>query len=196
MGPWFVARERFGPDSGGRWQSFLVRSGLTQLDELITLDLSLCPDAVGAPDAAYWAHRPDTELVLSGYLVTSLPFLLTKLSNGCPVNVLGLFHEEEARPMDAACGLRFALLGYDLVETNGSTSALSNCGGFPAAFDAAELTSVGLLATWQRALEVRRDLRRQYPDEPHAHCDIWGIHRALWPPGSCTPSPVRSMGEG
>lgn len=182
MGPWFVAREPFGPDSGGRWQSYLAWSGLTQLDELVSLDLSLCPDAVGAPDEAYWDHRPGTELVLSGYLVVNLPFLLTRLPNDLTANVLGLFLEQEARPMSETCELDFKFLGYDLVEDNTGTSALTNCGGFPDAFENAELTAKGLLATWRRAQEVQRDLRRHYPEEPHAHCSIWGIHRASWPP--------------
>lgn len=55
--------------------------------------------------------------------------------------------------------LRFELLGYDLVEVDGSISALSNCGGFPDVFSNDELSRKGLLISHGRAQEVQSKLR-------------------------------------
>ena len=70
------------------------------------------------------------------------------------------------------------LEGYDLIDVMGGVSTLSNCGGFPLAFDNGELNRVGLLAALDRAHAVRAALRSNYPDEPHANCDVWAIFRA------------------
>ena len=55
--------------------------------------------------------------------------------------------------------IAFEFLGYDLVETETATSALTNCGGFPKAFSNNELNSKGLLNSHSRAIEVQADLR-------------------------------------
>ncbi len=70
----------------------------------------------------------------------------------------------------------FEFAGYDLLENWSSISALLNCGGFPDAFDNAELNSFGLLPNFERALVVQNMLKIKYPEEPHADCQIF----ALW----------------
>jgi hypothetical protein len=43
MTPWFIAVEKFGPADGDAWTKYVEWSGLSQLDELISLDTILCP---------------------------------------------------------------------------------------------------------------------------------------------------------
>lgn len=57
-------------------------------------------------------------------------------------------------------------------------SALTNCGGFPDVFDNAEISSKGLLTSYDRAIEVQAALRRPYPDEPHANGHVGAVFRA------------------
>jgi hypothetical protein len=38
-----------------------------------------------------------------------------------------------------------------------------------------ELSDCGLLADHARALTVQQRLRDEYPDEHHAHCDLWAV---------------------
>ena len=54
-----------------------------------------------------------------------------------------------------AVSQRFELLGYDLMDVEGIASPLTNCGGFPLAFDNTELTNLGLLRSLRRAKEVQ-----------------------------------------
>ncbi len=71
----------------------------------------------------------------------------------------------------------FQFLGYDLVDIENSASALSNCGGFPEVFANSELSVVGLLTDFDRAVEVQRTLRTTFPNEIHANCHLWAIFR-------------------
>ena len=66
-----------------------------------------------------------------------------------------------------------------MVDREGSISALTNCGGFPNAFSNSELSEVGLLTEFERAVEVQRMLRSCYPDEHHADCHMWAIFRLV-----------------
>jgi hypothetical protein len=43
------------------------------------------------------------------------------------------------------------------------------------AFDNAELSSKGLIDDYARAEQVRSALRANYPEEPHAECDLWAV---------------------
>lgn len=72
---------------------------------------------------------------------------------------------------------RFKFLGYDLIEEGSGVSALTNCGGFSAAFENNMLNSVGLLPTYAQAKIVQKSLHLHYPDEIHAFCDMWAIWR-------------------
>jgi hypothetical protein len=73
----------------------------------------------------------------------------------------------------------FDFVGYDLADIQGSTSALTNCGGFPEIFSNSELSEKGLLSSFVRAKQVQDDLRRLNPQEIHAHCHLWAIFRAM-----------------
>ena len=70
---------------------------------------------------------------------------------------------------------RFVFRGFDLVELQTGISALVNCGGFPKAFSPADHSDCGLLTDHAKALSVQNLLRAEYPDEPHADCDVWAI---------------------
>ena len=75
----------------------------------------------------------------------------------------------------------FDFAGFELLDVHGDVSALTDCGGFPEVFAGDELNAFGLLSDLARADEVRRGLRTAYPDEPHAHCDVWALWRQRGP---------------
>ena len=94
-------------------------------------------------------------------------------------NLLGVYRNPGAHPDGPPpSSFEFRFEGYDLVEAGGSTSALTNGGGFPKPFSNDELSKHGLLESLQRANDVQRCLRQRYPEEPHAACDVWAIFRA------------------
>ncbi|TKD48058.1 MAG: hypothetical protein E5W98_03195 [Mesorhizobium sp.] len=79
----------------------------------------------------------------------------------------------------------FTFLGYDLLDQDVSISALTNCGGFPDVFANTELSDVGLIPDFDRAVEIRDHLRGMHPSEYHANCDLWAISR--WQGNEGTP---------
>ena len=178
MQPWFRAMRRFDASNGSRWTDYVAWSGLTQLDELVSLDSMLCPDAFERPPDGYWDHSPEGPRILDGWPVISLPFLLSRLAERSRYNVLALFLECDEPHLTDVEDLPFTFLGFDLIERGGDISALSNCGGFPDAFANVELSSKGLLTSGKRARDVQRLLRECYPNEAHADCELWAIYRA------------------
>jgi hypothetical protein len=176
----YTAVERFDPACGERWHKFIEWSGLKQLREVVSLDLMLCPTAFGELTAEDWRHNVQEDFKIT--LFHDLDHVLRRVAGEDRVNVLALVEnptEEEVRSFKDA---RFAFRGFDLVELQTGISALVNCGGFDRAFAPTELSDCGLLADHARALAVQKRLRAEYPDEPHADCDLWAVWQMrAWP---------------
>jgi hypothetical protein len=176
MQPWYIATETFTPKSGEAWQKYVDWSGLTQLQEVVSLDGMLCPRVLGEVKADYWPHIVNEDYLLDYFV--DLDFLRSEVraTGADECNLLCVYLNPPTAPDVPAA---FELLGYDLVDTMGSASALTNCGGFDDVFDGAELSPKGLLTSHARALEVQAELRRRYPDEIHADCHVWAIAREV-----------------
>ena len=178
MQPWYIATDRFTSRHKG-WTKYIAWSGLTQLDEVVSLDPVLCPSLLADIKPEYWPHIVNEDFMLNFFV--DLEFLLAQLPGAVEGNLLCVFRNPLNQPPLPTGSLTFEVLGYDLVDVQGSASALTNCGGFPEVFDNSELSSKGLLSSCTRALEVRSELRRRYPEEPHADCHVWAILRAVAP---------------
>src|SRR5262245_31658494 len=170
MQPWFIATESFGPHAGDIWTRYVEWSGLEHLQEVVSLDPMLCPTVL--PDIAphYWDHIVNEDFMLVFF--TDLDFLLEQIRDIPDRNLLCVYRNPPGEPPPYEGSIRFDFLGYDLVDVEGSASALTNCGGFPDVFANSELSSIGLLASHARALEVQAELRAKYPDEVHADCHV------------------------
>lgn len=174
MTPWYIATETFTPRRGAEWEKYVEWSGLSQLDEVVSLDSMLCPTILPDIKDEYWPHIVNEDFMLAFF--TNLDFLLAQLSGIAERNLLCVYRNPLTPPPPAA---GFEFLGYDLVDIHGDVSALTNCGGFPDVFDNDELSSKGLLISYTRAFQVQAALRAKYPDEHHASCHVWGIFRAV-----------------
>ena len=178
MQPWYIVTEKFSPQDGAKWDSYIKFSGLTQLTELVSLDNLLCTRVLKEVKASYWDHIVNEDCMLDYF--TDLPFLLGEIDSFEGRNLLGVYRNPQSPPPPpAAAGIKFEFIGYDLTERDGSTSALTNCEGFPDAFSNPELSEFGLLTSFSRAAEVQVELHRAYPEEHHANCDRWAVFRAL-----------------
>ena len=114
-------------------------------------------------------------------MFTSLDYQKSKLA-GVPACRLLCVFRNPSSVVDLPSGVSaFAFRGHDLIEVGGGVSALVNCGGFPEAFDNAELSAEGLIRSHGRALAVQAGLRAHYPDAHHADCDVWAVFEAPWP---------------
>ena len=127
MQPWYIATETFTPRQGDSWNKYIAWSGLTQLDEVVSLDPMLCPSVLPEIKADYWPHIVNEDFMLNFFV--DLDYLLEQLSHIGDKNLLCVFRNPERQPLPDAT--LFEFLGYDLVDVQGSASALTNCGGFP-----------------------------------------------------------------
>lgn len=172
MTPWFTARKRFDPADGDTWDKYVAWSGLSQLDELISLDFSLCPLVLKDVKDEYWDYMADFRMF--GFF-TDLDFLRAKTVKYSKCRLICVVLNPQGQPQLHSTLRAFNFLGFDLLEVERTTSALTNCGGFPLAFDNSELSSKGLITSYERAEAIRHELRVRYPDEPHADCDLWAV---------------------
>ena len=179
MKPWYIATETFTPSQREAWTNYIAWSGLSHLDEVVTLDSMLCRSLLPEIKDDYWPHIVNEDFMLDFFV--DLEFLLAQISQIPHVterNLLCVYRNPPTEPAAPRVHLNFEFLGYDLVDVMGGASALTNCGGFPDVFDNGELSSKGLLTSHARAFEVQSTLRAKYPDEHHANCHVWAIFRA------------------
>lgn len=168
----FTLTERFDPSHEG-WAKYVAWSRLTQLREVVGLDQLLTPSRMELDDDV-WPHL--VEAALPQVLVRDRAWLVARYAPATSEQILYVVHdpaEEGSGPREAG----FERLGFELLEHDGSISALTNCGGFPLAFDNAELNPYGLLGNLVRAREVQAALAQHYPGEPHAVVDVYEIWR-------------------
>ncbi|UCD49609.1 MAG: hypothetical protein JSW27_19015 [Phycisphaerales bacterium] len=170
--PWYIAVEPFDPSFGDNWANYMAGTELPQLEEVVSLDASLCPSVIGELEGEDWEHNVHEDGLIDFF--RDLDHLLERVRDLSPVNILAavLSPAQECRGLFADS--RFGFKGYDLIGLG--MSALTNCGGFPLAFQNAELSRVGLISTLSRAQEVAGSLREHYANDNHADCEIL----ALW----------------
>jgi hypothetical protein len=176
MTPWFIATETFTPDDGDRWSKYIRWSGLTQLEEVVSLDGMLCPTILREIRDDYWPHIVNESFMLQYFL--DFEFLVKQVAGIEKKNLLCVFRNPSEQPTPPPAA-QFEFLGYDLVDVEDLNSALTNCGGYPDIFANSELSRFGLLTELGRALEVQARLRSLHPKDHHANCHVWAIFRAV-----------------
>jgi hypothetical protein len=183
MIPWFIATAKF-DKTDATWAKYIEWSGLRQLDEVVSLDSSLCPTVLPDIKPEYWNHIVNENFML--HFFTDLDYLRGETVAISRKNLLCVFRNPAAHPSAAQVPEGFEFIGYDLVEKDSGMSALTNCGGFPKAFSDSELSEKGLLMAYERTQTVQDALLREYPNEPHADCHLWAIFRAKAKLPACT----------
>lgn len=173
--PWYTAVSPFGPGSGARWSSYVRWSNLSHLQEVVTLDSTLCPRVIEKPNEEDWKHNVHEDFLLDFF--HDLPYLERRVRDYEGASILAALREPRSSPRFRLRGTALTFLGYDLLDLYAATSALTNCGGFPEVFDGQELSPLGLLPSLSRARQIQRALPNQYPDHPHSTCHVWGLWR-------------------
>jgi len=173
--PLFIATARFDPLDGAAWTKYYEWAKIPALREVVSLDCSLCERLVTDFTDEDWQHVVQEDFRLSCF--HHLDYLLCRVRGKSRRNVLGLYRNPEAHITKAPATDGFAFIGYDLIEEQTQISALTNCGGFPDVFSNKELNACGLIASFERATEVRQLLAEKHPEEPHAQCEMYAIWR-------------------
>jgi hypothetical protein len=174
----FVAKRPFDP-SAGAWNRYVTWSGLSQLNEVVSLDTMLCPTVPEELTAADWSYNVHADYL--AFFFRSLEYLRTRLAGNGRLNILAVLQNPTHSDVAAMSLPGFGFAGFDLVDVRSDVSALTNCGGFEEVFKNAELSALGLLTDLTRAQQVQASLRLQYPEESHAECHVWAIWRQRFP---------------
>lgn len=172
----YVASECFGPQHDG-WRKFIEWSGLTQLKEVVGLDSSLCASVIGSLVDEDWSYNDHPDQFYFGDFFTDLNYLLRRQKTTTGIQILAVLKEPTVEPFAHFEDEQFDFCGYELIEDETRTSALTNCGGFPESFNNAELSDLGLLTKLDRAKTIQKLLKTNNPEEPHADCSLWAIWR-------------------
>ncbi|SFB33363.1 hypothetical protein [Algoriphagus aquimarinus] len=175
---WYTARETYDSDYEVEfsWKKYIKWSKLTHLSELVSLDgilngLAFEPDFDSAED---WKYIVTEEQMITQFF-NSLDYVVEKTKDLEYFNLLAVVRE----PNEAKSKLdsEFDFIGYDLIETDGDVSALTNCGGFDESFLPKDLNEFGLLTEWAKAKKIQTDLRINNPEEHHADCYLFEVWR-------------------
>ncbi len=173
--PLFIGTERFDPSDNEKWDQYLSWAKIPNLAEIISLDAALCPHLIKEFTAEDWNHIVNENYRLDYFY--HLDYLLSRITDVKRRNVLGLYRNPSEHIITPPESGDFQFKGYDLIEDITQISALTNCGGFTDAFSNDELNSYGLITEFTRAIQVQRLLTEKYPDEDHAHCELYAIWR-------------------
>ncbi|HLG57300.1 MAG TPA: hypothetical protein VI485_18305 [Vicinamibacterales bacterium] len=66
--PWYIATETFTSRRGKAWKDYIAWSGLTQLDEVVSLDHMLCPTLLPEVRTDYWPHIVNEDFMFEFFI--------------------------------------------------------------------------------------------------------------------------------
>lgn len=169
----YTAIETFDPTWGEIWDKYIEWSRLDHLEEVVSLDCSLCPSIIGELIAEDWNFKV-YEDIFHG-LFNDLDYLIGRVAKGIQHQIIATISEPKDIEVLNFRDKRFLFKGYDLIENDTRISALTNCGGFDLAFQKSDISKSGLILSHDKAFKIRESLFENYPDEYHADCNIWAI---------------------
>src|ERR1700712_3846593 len=71
----------------------------------------------------------------------------------------------------------FDFMGYELLDQEYGTSALTNCGGFDETFLSSDINNVGLIDNYDKAFDIKKRLLENNPQEHHADTNVIAVWR-------------------
>jgi hypothetical protein len=173
--PLFIASQQFGPADEERWLQYFDWAKIPNLLEIVSLDGILCPHVITEFTEEDWRHLVCEDFRLDYFY--DLDYLMQRVRDVSRRNILGIYRNPDAHISTPPAPGDFGFLGYDLIEEQTQISALTNCGGFPNAFQNDELNQFGLVESFERGKRIGRLLTEHYPNEPHAKCELYAIWR-------------------
>jgi len=177
---WYTARgtyDEYYDQDGMSWKKYMEWSKLSQLKEVVSLDMMLNellvePDRDNAED---WDHIVTKNLYETGCF-TDLDYVIKRMHKTPTFNLLAVIHEP-TKECNSITIENFEFMGYDLLDQFYDTSALTNCGGFDETFLPTDINTVGLISEFKKAYLIKQRLLENNPDEHHADCNVIAIWR-------------------
>lgn len=179
MNYWYTATETYNKDyeDGSSWAKYIEFSKLTHLTELVSLD-SMLNGLIVEPDRGEngdWDFIVTDNLYETG-LFNSLDYVIKKIEDKKRFNLL-IVVKEPTEKCEKITIPDFEFIGYELLDRDYSTSALSNCGGFDETFKPTDLNQLGLIDSFEKAYDIRDRLLKNNPGEHHADCNVFALWR-------------------
>ena len=163
--------ERFGPEDGDRWQSYLEWRGLN-LTTFDSVDGILRPDLFEPESDEDWHNSVNEPNRLN--LITNLGYakgILDRYDN--PV-LIGVEIE-----LEEGYVAKYGLLGFDIIDGYCDVSLVTNWGTDEEGIIDNYVMTNGLIGDLDRALQIRDSLRKEFSEDSHAEdCEVWAIYRA------------------
>lgn len=162
--------EKYGPQSGEKWHSYLKWRGLT-LTGFDSVDNILRPDLFTPESKIDWKNCVNEDCKLS--LITNIDYAKEILSRYDNAVLVGVEIE-----LDESYVSKNRLLGYDIIDGYCAVSLITNWGSDEKGFISNDIIANGLLNDLDRALQIRDRLRQEFPEDSHAmNCGVWAIYR-------------------
>ena len=121
MVPWYIATEKF-TSRHDAWANYIAWSGLSQLDEVVSLDSMLCGRLLPETKDDYWPYIVNEDFMLDFFV--DLEFLLARLPDTAERNLLCVYRNPPNEPSSPSGPVNFEFVGYDLVDVNLSRACL------------------------------------------------------------------------
>jgi hypothetical protein len=162
---------------GHSWDSYMEWSNLTHLKEVISLDLILNtslvePEYANAND---WNFIHTDEFYQTNFF-TTLDYVLRKMGPKEKFNLLAVVIEPPQDCKNVKLD-DFEFVGYDLLDKEYGTSALTNLGGLNETFLPSDLAQFGLIDDYEKAFDVKRRLLENNPEVHHADTNVIAVWR-------------------
>lgn len=175
---WYSAVMPFTPSTDQEaWLKYIEWSKLSHLKEVVGMDSSL-------NEPAFLPDFDDPETYNIGitvetfftYCYRDIEYVIQHASAKSRFNLLAVYLNptKEVSSLPLA---EFEFVGYELLDQNHQTSALTNCGGFDETFLPDDLNVFGLISSHAKATDIQSRLKENNPMEHHADTNVWAIWR-------------------
>lgn len=160
------------------WDNYIEWSKLTHLTELVSLDNSLNEVLVEVDydSQDYWDNSVVGEREMETNCFKTLDYVLRNTKTKTRFNLLTVVIEpdEDCKKIQLN---DYDFVGYELLDKDYFTSALTNCGGFNETFSGNDLNKLGLIDEYRKVYDIKKRLLENNPNEFHADTHVFAVWR-------------------
>ncbi len=163
--------EKFGPQDGDRWSSYLQWRGLTHLTRFDSIDGIIRPTLFAPKTEVDWQNCVNEDFRTD--LITSLSFARDVFSRFQNAGIVGIEPDVDIGHTPAE-----GFVGYDILDGDSSVSLLTNWGTDTERISTPYIVENGLILNLERALAIKDKLRKDFSKDGHAgRCTVWAVYK-------------------
>jgi hypothetical protein len=173
---YYTLIEKFGMGAGIVWDRYMSENGFTHLREVLSLDASLCPPyQVQSQDSAVLDNSEVFGDDLELYSDLSQSFEeIENIFDPSIYNFLCVQIKPESNNL-LIPPFKFKFGGFDLLDFSTRISVIVNCGRLDKAFKHEDLNIHGLIINYEKAEEIQRKVKENYPSLSHNNTTLIAI---------------------